>query len=127
MLKEKFAKSLQKLSQEIPAEKIYLLQISDAYKPAKPLEKKEVEGMRPRGRWSHDYRPIPFSGGYLPVVEVAKAVLKTGTRSAYFSYEVFDGGAEGKEERVGVDGFEQYAKKAMESCKKLLDECADGP
>lgn len=70
---------------------IYFFQISDAYKMEPRLEKDVDEsGLRPRGRWSHDYRPIPFHGGYLPVVDVVRAVLGTGYRS-WFSVEVFDG------------------------------------
>ena len=46
-------------------------------------DKGEVVGwdkgrLRARGRWSHDYRPYPFNGGYVPVTQVAKAVLRTG-------------------------------------------------
>lgn len=114
---------MEELSRTIPKEKIYLLQISDAYKPSTPLENKDDElGLRPRGRWSHDYRPYPFNGGYLPVVDVAKAVLRTGTR-CWFSVEVFDGGKDGK---GGMKyDLTDFTKGAMESLRKLLDECAD--
>lgn len=122
-LEKRFKTSLEELSTTIPKEKIYLLQISDAYKPPSPLENKEDEsGLRPRGRWSHDFRPLPFNGGYLPVVDVARAVLKTGTR-CWFSIEVFDGGPDGK---GGMKyDFEEFTKKAMASHRRLLDECAD--
>jgi len=96
--------SMEELSKTIPPTKIYLLQISDAYKPAKPIERKEVDGLRPRGRWSHDFRPMPYDGGYLPIEEVAKAVLKTGFRG-YFSMEIFDGGPEGKGKDYEMDKF----------------------
>jgi len=89
--------------------------------PKDPLEDRGEASNRPRGRWSHDYRPYPFNGGYLPVVEVAGAVLKTGAR-CWFSYEVFDGGPEGKQER-NYD-FEEFTKGAMASHRRLLDECA---
>ncbi|KZF26802.1 xylose isomerase-like protein [Xylona heveae TC161] len=116
-----FHESLDKLSKTVPKDKIYFLQISDAYKPKEPFENKTIDGLRPRGRWSHDFRPVPFNGGYLPVVDVAKAVLKTGFRG-YFSMEVFDGGPNGK----GKDyELEDFAKEAMESHKKLLDACAE--
>jgi sugar phosphate isomerase/epimerase len=96
-LSQKFQESPEELSRTIPKDKIYLLQISDGYKPSTPLENKDDEsGLRPRGQWSHDYRPYPFNGGYLPVVDVAKAVLRTGTR-CWFIMEVFDGWMEGWE------------------------------
>jgi sugar phosphate isomerase/epimerase len=121
-LESKFKSSLVQLTRTIPKEKIYLLQISDAYKPVQPF-KNEVakDGSRPRALWSHDYRPYPFNGGYLPVVEVAKAVLGTGSR-CWFSMEVFDGGRDGKGKGYDLD---EFAKGAMESHKKLLDACAD--
>lgn len=120
-LMQEFDQSMDDLAATIPADKIYLLQISDAYKPKKPFSKQPDEsGTRPRGLWSHDYRPLPFQG-YLPVVEVSKAVLKTGFRS-WFSYEVFDSGPEGK----GKDyELEDFARSAMEAQKKLLEACAE--
>ena len=72
----------------------------------------DESGMRPRGRWSHDWRPLPFQGGYLPVVEVVKAVLRTGFRG-WFSMEVFDGKEEGE--------MAEIAKRAMLAHQKLID------
>lgn len=120
-LMQEFDQSMEDLAANVPADKIYLLQISDAYKPRKPFSKElDESGTRPRGVWSHDYRPLPFQG-YLPVVEVSKAVLKTGFRG-WFSYEVFDSGPDGK----GKDyELEDFAKSAMETQKKLLQACAE--
>jgi len=124
-LENNFRSSLARLTSTVPEEKIYLLQISDAYKPPTPLEKGEIGGLRARGRWSHDFRPYLWNGGYLSsqCVEVARAVLGTGARCC-FSVEVFDGGRDGK------GGMRQYdkgsfCKGAMESTKRLLAECAD--
>jgi sugar phosphate isomerase/epimerase len=114
--------SLAKLAKEVPAEKIYLLQISDAYKLPQPITEADEEGLRPRGRWSHDFRPLPFNGGYLPVVDVARAVLETGFRG-WFSYEVFDSGPDGKGKEVNL---EEFAKEAKRSQSRLLEECAKG-
>ena len=120
-LDRRFHKSLDDLSNTIPKDKIYLLQISDAYKPPSPFSPEVDEsGMRPRGRWSHDFRPLPYNGGYLPVAKFTKAVLKTGFRG-WFSYEVFDGGPEGKGDHIDIAAYAQNAKRAH---KKLLDECA---
>lgn len=118
----RFQTSMDELSRTIPKEKIYLLQISDAYRISPPLSKELGEdGMRPRGRWSHDYRPLPFNGGYLPIVDVAKAVLKTGFRG-WFSYEVFDSGPDGKGLNYDLDA---YAVSAALSHGKLLQACAE--
>lgn len=122
-----FENSLKELTASVPKEKIYLLQISDAYKPPRPLKNEAIEDLRPRGRWSHDFRPYPFGGGQYTeqVVVVAKAVLGTGSR-AWFSTEVFDGGAKGDGVGGGMDGnLDVFCKGAMESHRKLLDACAD--
>lgn len=124
VLQKKFSSSLEELARVIPAEKIYLLQISDAYKPPAPMEDSvDEQGLRPRGRWSHDFRPYPFNGGFLPVTDVAKAVLKTGFRG-YFSMEVFDGGPDGKWSTK--HDLKNFAKGAMASHTRLLSECVDG-
>jgi Xylose isomerase-like TIM barrel len=124
-LEANFKASLVKLTNTIPKEKIYLLQISDAYKPPQPLEKGEVEGLRARGRWSHDFRPYLWNGGYLTTqcVDVARAVLGTGSR-CWFSVEVFDGGADGKGGMRQYDKGE-FCRGAMGSVRKLLGECGD--
>jgi sugar phosphate isomerase/epimerase len=100
--KERFHRSLKSLASTIPPEKIYLLQISDAYKPPNPLDPNPDEnGLRPRGRWSGAFRPMPGkAGGYLPVVEVAKAVKDTGFKG-WFSIEIFDGGPSGEGREPG--------------------------
>ncbi|KAF7923007.1 hypothetical protein EAE99_007198 [Botrytis elliptica] len=125
-----FTQSLQSLTTTVPPEKIYLLQISDAYKPPVPIPttpaEKEKEELRARGRWSHDFRPYPYNGGYLPIVEVARAVLGTGFRG-WFSMEVFDGGADGKWEGAEKMDLEAFCKGAMEGHKKLLEECGNPP
>lgn len=121
-LKSRFQQSMNELSRTIPKDKIYLLQISDAYKVSPPLSKEaDKGGLHPRGRWSHDYRPLPFNGGYLPIVEVTKAVLRTGFRG-WFSYEVFDGGPDGKGNDYDLEAF---AVTAAQAHKQLLESCAE--
>ncbi|KAI9714460.1 MAG: hypothetical protein M1820_000421 [Bogoriella megaspora] len=113
-------RSCEELSMTVPKDKIFFLQISDAYKPKQPFSKEVDEsGTRPRGRWSHDFRPLPYEG-YLPVVDFARAVLKTGFRG-WFSYEIFDGGPEGKGKEHDMVSF---TKNAMECQKRLLGDCA---
>lgn len=107
--------SLAELAVTVPSDKIYLLQISDAYKMDPPIEAKpDKDGLRPRGQWSHDYRPLPYGGGYLPVQEFLDAVLDTGFRG-YLSMEVFDPKGQANCADMG-----EYAHKAMESLGKLL-------
>lgn len=120
-LEKRFKKSLADLSSTISKEKIYLLQISDGYKVPQALDdKRDEDGLLPRGRWSHDFRPLPYNGGYLPVADVASAVLKTGFRG-WFSYEVFDGGKDGKKQEEDVVA---YARTARNVHTRLIEECA---
>jgi sugar phosphate isomerase/epimerase len=56
-----YTASLQELAATVPGDKIYFLQISDAYRMDPPLgtEPDPESGLRPRGQWSHDHRPLP--------------------------------------------------------------------
>ncbi|KAG8532493.1 uncharacterized protein KY384_002370 [Bacidia gigantensis] len=119
-LENRFQESLAELSATVPAEKIFILQISDAYQKRMPSRPDE-SGLSPRARWSSCLRPVPFAGGYLPVVEFTRAVLKTGFRG-WFSMEVFDGGPEGTDS--DWPDMPGYAKKAMNAHKQLLSESA---
>ena len=120
-LESRFKKSLEELGKTIPKDKIYLLQISDGYKVPQALkDERDDDGLLPRGRWSHDFRPLPYNGGYLPVADVARAVLNTGFRG-WFSYEVFDGGKDGKGGDVDIVAYAHAAKNVQE---RLLAECA---
>ncbi|KAK1763142.1 xylose isomerase-like protein [Phialemonium atrogriseum] len=110
--------SLQELARTVPADKIYFLQVSDAYYVSPPMKDEPDEsGLRPRGRWSHDYRPLPYDGGYLPIVPFVEAVLATGFRGL-FSIEVFDGRFE---QKYG-DNLFWFARKAKETHQRLLRE-----
>lgn len=118
--------SLRDLARTVPADKIFFLQISDAYRVADPPlashpEPDDDSGLRPRGRWSHDYRPLPYDGGYLgrPIAEFTRAVLETGFRG-WFSVEVFDGRFE---EKYG-DDLGRFTQKARESTRRLIEEAA---
>jgi sugar phosphate isomerase/epimerase len=114
--------SCARLAKTVPKEKIFFLQISDAYRPEPgPLPKYDIDGLRPRGFWSHAYRPLPFQG-YLPVVDFAKAVSDTGFRG-WWSYEVFDSGPDGNGR---MKEMLEFAKEAAESQEKLIHACAQG-
>lgn len=113
-LESRWKKSLAELSATVPADKIFLLQISDAYKVDPPLQAQELgDGNRPRARWSHDHRPLPGRGGYLPVQAMLQAVLDTGFTGC-LSVEVFDST---QKDNTPMD---EYTNLAMKSLKELL-------
>ena len=120
-LEARYTKSLEELARMVPKEKIYILQISDGYK-TRLNDEVDEGGKRPRAQWSSCLRPMPFDGGYLPIVEMARAVMETGFRG-WWSMEVFDGGEDGtrmgKEEWKDMDGF---ARRAMGALERLVDE-----
>ncbi|KAK1995612.1 xylose isomerase-like TIM barrel [Colletotrichum falcatum] len=117
-LRASYETSLRELAETVPPEKVYFLQISDAYKVEPPLDDGPDEGgLRPRGRWSHDHRPLPYDGGYLPILPFLEAVMSTGFRG-WLSVEVFDGKFEDK---YG-DDLEAYAKKGREGVVKMLGD-----
>jgi len=119
---EEYHRSLLQLSNTVKPEQIYILQVSDAYKPPTPLEPQADEsGQRPRARWSSRYRPMPGTeGGYLPIVDVGSAVLKTGF-SGWFSLEIFDGGPDGS----GLDAsdLKVWAERAHASLADFVFQC----
>ncbi|EXJ77792.1 hypothetical protein A1O3_10021 [Capronia epimyces CBS 606.96] len=120
-LDRRWKASCKELSKTVPPEKIFFLQISDAYQVEPPLaDRPDESGLRPRGQWSHDYRPIPYDGGYLPIEDFTEAVFKTGFRN-WVSMEVFDGKAPDK---YG-DNMEPFAHKAFRSLQKLLKAAED--
>lgn len=124
-LKTSWEESLRELAQSVPGEKIFFLQISDAYRVSPPLaphpEPNDDSGLRPRGRWSHDYRPLPYDGGYMgkQCAEFARAVLETGFRG-WFSVEVFDG----ERDRKYGDDLLRFAETARDNTLRLVEEAS---
>lgn len=53
-LDRNFQFSLDELSRTIPKDKIYLLQVSDAYRPKNPIARGlDINETAPRGKWNH--------------------------------------------------------------------------
>ncbi|KAL2819595.1 xylose isomerase-like protein [Aspergillus cavernicola] len=122
-LKRRFEGSMGELSVVVPKEKIFLLQVSDAYRPSKgPLEAGVVDGTAARGRWSHDFRPMPYDGGYLPIEDVGRAVLKTGFRG-WFSMEIFDGGKDGEWGKREECDIGEFVERSGGSMARFIDSC----
>ncbi|KAK4144035.1 xylose isomerase-like protein [Dichotomopilus funicola] len=110
--------SLEELVQTVLAEKVFFLQIRDAYRLDPPLNNmsEHESGLQPRGEWSHEHRSLPYDGGYLPIQGVVRAVLQTGFRE-WLSVEVFDGNKYG-------DDLRQFVEQGMSTCKQLVSEAS---
>ncbi len=106
-LETRWRASLRELSMHVPPEKIFVLQISDAYKMDPPFRCPTI-CQQPRSKWNDNHRALPLDGGYLPVHDVVRATLNTGYRS-WLSIEVTDP-AEGTD----MVAFAQRAKTALQ-------------
>lgn len=109
-LNSRWKQSLDELQRTVDKDKIYLLQVSDAYRMKHPIQSDEA---RERSLWSHDWRPLPHHGGYLPIQDFFNAVMATGFRG-WLSMEVFD-----SKPQEGLL-MEDYTKAAMQSLTRML-------
>lgn len=76
-LSRAYAASLDELAKTVPADKIYFVQISDAYHLEPPMDVavSPASGLRPRGRWSHEHRPLPYVLRATPTPELHLVVV----------------------------------------------------
>ncbi|KZT38243.1 xylose isomerase-like protein [Sistotremastrum suecicum HHB10207 ss-3] len=120
----KFHESLEELSLTIKPAQIFYFQISDGSRvdPDELHSDAEKAGIPPLYEWSNKWRPLPYGPperkGYLPVVDVVEAVLRTGWRGPW-SYEVFYAADQAKDD---PDVPAKWTQEAQECHKKLLDE-----
>lgn len=123
-LTQSYMSSLHEMARTIPAEKVYVLQISDGYKPEPRIPNQLGPGCTsPRAQWCSAWRPMPFDGGYLPIVPMTSVLLQAGFRSV-FSMEIFDGGPDGKGKNKDA---KKYCAQAMSSLRRLIAEPSEKP
>ncbi|EGO28752.1 hypothetical protein SERLADRAFT_459519 [Serpula lacrymans var. lacrymans S7.9] len=118
-------------SEPAAREKIFYFQISDGSGPgrvssAELTKTAKEKGISPLYAWSNAWRPLPYMedidpgtqyGGFLPVLDVIEAVLRTGWRGPW-SYEVFYE-ADMSRDDPGVPL--KWTKAAMESRKRIFE------
>jgi sugar phosphate isomerase/epimerase len=113
---EKFNMSLKRLTDEVVPDKIFSIQLGDAYKLPSPADPEKLT-WPPLLHWA-GFRTKPSMGlGFLPVDQVTDAILKTGFVGP-ISIECFDGGRDGKTPPAG-SALEQ-AKFLSESWDKSV-------
>lgn len=116
-----FKESLARMVRELDVNKIFYVQAVDAERLQRPLDKHHpfhVDGMRPRMSWSRNARLFMCEeerGGYLPVIDVLKAICDGLGYKGWISMEFFNrsltyGGA-----HVPVE----HAARAMKSWGRL--------
>ncbi|TAQ87295.1 hypothetical protein B7494_g4396 [Chlorociboria aeruginascens] len=134
--------SLVALVRTVPKNRIYVLQISDAYKLPRTTVADQAETNQstngtgvaiPKRDWCNDYRTFPGGKGCLPVGDIVQAILNTGYRG-YLSLETYDGGPDGgksdtsgRRGRVDEAGFDDFARKGKRALDALLEQCVNIP
>jgi 4-hydroxyphenylpyruvate dioxygenase len=123
-----FKASLARMVEELDPKKIFYIQIVDAERLADPLDEKHefhVEGQRPRMSWSRNCRLFlgeQDRGGYLPVIDVVKAICEGLGYTGWVSMELFN--------RTLVDRSESvpkaHADRAMRSWQWVCSEMGWG-
>ncbi|KAJ5910425.1 hypothetical protein N7504_005068 [Penicillium tannophilum] len=112
--------SLDRFVAEIPVDKIFFLQLSDAERFDPPFSKDHpwyVEGEAPQFSWSKHGRPFPYEhdlGAYLPMTEIVKAWIVDIGFKGWVSMEIFDRGMKSKDSKPEV-----AAARGIESWKTL--------
>ena len=85
-------KSLEEMVKTVDIKKVLYIQVVDAEKMQDPLVEGHafhVEGQPARMSWSRNARLFPGEGGYLPVMEVAKAIITGLGYKGWVSMELF--------------------------------------
>lgn len=122
---EVFAESLRKFVKEVDVKKVFYVQVVDAERMRNPLVKGHAfheDGQKARMSWSRNARLFICEegrGGYLPVIDVLKAICDEKTGLGYkgwISMEFFNRSLVGK----GCDVPAEHAKRAVESWNKLV-------
>jgi 4-hydroxyphenylpyruvate dioxygenase len=121
---EVFKESMRRMVREIDVMKVFYVQVVDAERMSRQLDKSHpfhVDGQKPRMSWSRNSRLFICEeerGGYLPVVDVLKAICDEKTGLGYkgwISMELFNRSL--VEEREEVP--KEHAERAMESWRRL--------
>ncbi|RAH51520.1 3-dehydroshikimate dehydratase [Aspergillus brunneoviolaceus CBS 621.78] len=120
------AESLGRLVRTVDVRKVFYVQVVDAERLAQPLVAGHpfyVEGQPARMSWSRNARLFLFEqemGGYLPVVEVARAFLKELKFEGWVSMELFSRSLTEADPAVP----REHARRGMRAWELLVEELA---
>jgi len=118
-----FEESLKRMVKEIDPRKVFYVQVVDAERMESPLVKGHdfwVEEQRPRMSWSRNARLFMFEeerGGYLPVLEVLKAICNGLGYTGWISAELFSRSLTKEGENVPT----QHAERCMRSWQRIVE------
>lgn len=113
--------SLDRLVREVDLEKVFYIQVVDAEKMESPLVQGHpfhVDGNPPRMNWSRNARAYIYEterGAYLPVEDVARALIEDLGYKGFVSMELFSRTMAEEGDEVP----EQHARRGMVAWRKL--------
>lgn len=122
---ERFRESMKKMARTMDPAKIFYIQVVDGTRLSAPLDEKHefyVEGQKPRMSWSRNARLFVCEeerGGYLPALEVVKAITDEKEGLGYkgwISMEYFNRSLCEKGDNVP----REHAERAMASWEKMV-------
>ena len=122
---EVFRQSMRRMAKTIDVKKVFYVQVVDAERLSAPLDERHpfhVAGQQPRMSWSRNARLFICEeqrGGYLPVVEVVKAICDKKDGLGYegwISMELFNRTLLDQRDEVP----KEHAERAMESWRRLV-------
>jgi 4-hydroxyphenylpyruvate dioxygenase len=125
---KKLAESLAQLVREVDIKKVFYLQVADGERLERPLDESHPfykPNQRARMSWSRNARVFPFEedrGGYLPVMDVARALVHGLGYRGWVSMEVFSAGLAETRPSVPVE----FARRAAISYARLEEELGFG-
>ncbi|KAF5664995.1 dehydroshikimate dehydratase [Fusarium heterosporum] len=115
--------SIQRLVHDVTLDKVFYIQVVDAEKMDSPLVKGHpfhVDGNPPRMNWSRNARAFMYEadrGAYLPVEEVARALIEGLGYTGYVSMELFSRTMSEK----GEDVPRQHAERGIAAWNTLVE------
>lgn len=119
--------TIARLLRTVDPKKVFFVQIVDGERLSAPLDYAHefyVEGQPCRMSWSRNARLFPFEqdrGGYLPVLDIARAIFELGFEG-WVSLELFSRTLADPDPKTPAE----HARRGMESWKKLLRELQHG-
>lgn len=116
--------SLDRLVKAVDVKKVFYVQVADAERISPPLTDGHpfhVDGQAPRMSWSRNARLFVYEtekGGYLPVIEVARVILKELKFEGWVSMELFSRTMADPDPSVP----HTHAQRAIKGWKKMVEE-----
>ncbi|PYH87760.1 3-dehydroshikimate dehydratase [Aspergillus ellipticus CBS 707.79] len=118
------AESMERLLKTVDLKKVFYIQVVDAERMEQPLvagHPFHVDGQPPRMNWSRNARLFLYEqdkGGYLPVVEVARVMLKELKFEGWVSMELFSRTMADPDPTVP----RSHSQRGMKAWKQLAQE-----